>query len=80
MSVKLSRQQLQDLIEEELNKTFADIDTMIADNDARIPDLVVLAGQSSKMPTVKKMIEAHFQAIYKTDVNIHLDEQPKPVL
>ena len=77
MNVKLSRQQLQNLIEEELNKTFADIDTMIADNDARTPDLVVLAGQSSKMPTVKEMMETHFQANYKTDVNIHLDEQPK---
>ncbi len=77
INVKISEQQLQPLIEEELNKTFTDIDTMIANNDEKIPDIVVLAGQSSKMPTVKKMMAAHFQAKYKTDLNIHLDEQPK---
>lgn len=80
MSVKLSRKQLQALIQPALNKTFAAIDAMLAelaDGGSRPPDTVVLAGQSSKMPLVKEMMEAHFQARYQANVDIRLAEHPK---
>ena len=76
-SVKLSNQQLQHFIEPALNDTFADIDKMIAENDTRLPDIVVLAGQSSKMRLVKNMMATHFQKKYQTNIEIHLDEHPK---
>ena len=75
--VKLSEDQFQRFIEPELNKTFAMIDTMIADNGERLPDLVALAGQSSKMPFVKQMMEDHFKNKYKKDIEIRLDDNPK---
>lgn len=80
MSVRLSRRQLQTLIQPALNKTFAAIDAMLAelvDSGSVPPDTVVLAGQSSKMPLVKEMMEAHFQERYQTDVDIRLAEHPK---
>ena len=77
MTVELSREQLQTLIQPELNQTFADIDEMLADCGNAPPDIVVLAGQSSKMPLVKDMMDAHFQKKYQTRVDIHLAEHPK---
>ena len=77
MTVELSREQLQTLIQPELNQTFADIDEMLADCGSAPPDIVVLAGQSSKMPLVKEMMDAHFQKKYQTRVDIHLAEHPK---
>ncbi len=75
--VKLSEEHLQRFIEPALNETFAAIDAMIADNDARLPDAVVLAGQSSKMGLVREMMEAHFQEKYGTNIEICLGEHPK---
>ena len=77
IDIKISQRQLQSLIGSELKRTFTDIDTMIADNDAQIPDIVVLAGQSSQMPLVKEMMTIHFQERHETDIEIHLDERPK---
>ena len=77
MNVELSREQLQTLIQHELNETFDAIDEMIADCGSAPPDIVVLAGQSSKMPLVKEMMGAHFQEKYQTRVDIHLAEHPK---
>lgn len=77
IEVKLSKQRLQSSTEDELSKTFADINTMIADNEERTPDLVILTGESSKMPAVKKMMAAHFQREYRTTVDIHLEERSK---
>lgn len=75
--VKLTENQFQQSIEPALNKTFAMIDTMIADNGERLPDLVVLAGQSSKMRFVKQMMEDHFKNKYEKDIEIRLDDNPK---
>ena len=75
--VKISEQQLQSLIGTELKKTFADIDAMIEDNDNHLPDTVILAGQSSKMPLVKKMMSSHFKEKHSRDIEIHLDKNPK---
>ena len=77
LSMKLSAQKFQSFIEPTLKKTFEKIDAMIADNDARLPNAVVLAGQSSKMPLVKKLMAAHFRENYQKDIEIHLDEHPK---
>ena len=77
MTVALSREQLQTLIQSELNQTFDAIDEMIADCGSAPPDIVVLAGQSSKMPLVKEMMDAHFQEKYQTRVDIHLAAHPK---
>ena len=77
LSMKLSAQKFQSFIEPTLKKTFEKIDAMIADNDARLPNTVVLAGQSSKMPLVKKLMAAHFRENYQKDIEIHLDEHPK---
>ena len=76
-SIKLSAQKFQSFIEPALKKTFEKIDAMIADNDAHLPNTVVLAGQSSKMKLVKKLMDAHFREKYQTDIEIHLDENPK---
>ncbi len=75
--VKLSEDQFQQIIEPELNRTFAAIDTMISNNSERLPDLIVLAGQSSKMRFVKQLMEAHFKNTYGEDIKIRLDEHPK---
>lgn len=77
MTVELSREQLQTLIQPELNQTFVAIDEMLADCGGALPDIVVLAGQSSKMPLVKEMMDAHFQEKYQTRVDIHLAAHPK---
>ena len=77
ITVELSQAQLQTLIQPELNQTFAAIDEMLADCGSAPPDIVVLAGQSSKMPLVKEMMDAHFQKKYQTRVDIHLAEHPK---
>ncbi len=78
MTVELSREQLQTLIQPALDKTFAAIDTMISEAGGVIPNTVVLAGQSSKMPIVKEMMASHFRSQYATDVvDIHLAEHPK---
>lgn len=75
--VKLSEDQFQQIIEPALNRTFAAIDTMIANNSECLPDLIVLAGQSSKMRFVNQLMEAHFKNTYGEDIEIHLDEHPK---
>lgn len=75
--VKLSEDQFQQIIEPALNRTFDAIDTMISNNSERLPDLIVLAGQSSKMRFVKQLMEAHFKNIYGEDIEIRLDEHPK---
>ena len=77
IDIKISQRQLQSLIGTELKQTFTDIDTMIADTGAQIPDSLVLAGQSSKMSLVKKMMTAHFQEKYQKNIKIHLDNRPK---
>ena len=77
LDVKLSEDQFQQIIEPALNKTFAAIDTMIAENGERLPDLIVLAGQSSRMRFVKEIMAAHFKDNYSADIEICLDEHPK---
>ena len=77
ITVKISAKQLQSLIASELYQTFADIDTMISETGGGLPETVILAGQSSKMPMVKEMMATHFQTKYQTDVDIYLSESPK---
>ena len=77
ITVKISAEQLQSLIASELYQTFADIDAMISETGECVPETVILAGQSSKMPMVKEMMATHFQTKYHTDVDIYLSESPK---
>ena len=77
LSVKLSAQQFQSFVEPTLKKTFEKIDAMVADNGARLPNTVVLAGQSAKMQLVKNMMAVHFRENYHKEIEIHLDENPK---
>lgn len=76
-TVQLSTQQLQKIIKPGLSKTFDDIDAMIEANDARLPDIVILAGQSSKMRAVKQMMHTHFQNKYGRSVDVQLGDPPK---
>ena len=75
--VQLTEDQFQRSIEPALNKTFVMIDTMIVDSGNRLPDLIVLAGQSSKMQFVKDMLVDHFKSKYEKDIQIRLDDNPK---
>ena len=77
INVKLSAEKLQSLIKPTLNETFAEIDVMIAENGGRLPDTVILAGQSSKMPAVKNTMKAHFQEKYNVVIDIPDGEHPK---
>ncbi len=77
VTVGLSTQQLQKIIEPGLSKTFDNIDAMIEANDACLPDIVILAGQSSKMRAVKQMMHAHFQNKYGKSVDVQLGDPPK---
>ncbi len=78
ISVSISEEQLRSLVADELRQTFADIDTMISENGGHLPEIVILAGQSSKMPMVKEMMTIHFQKKYQTDdIDIQLSESPK---
>ena len=77
ISVQLSTQQLQEVLKHGLSKTFNDIDTMIEDNGGRLPDTVILAGQSSKMLSVKEMMTAHFQKKYGKSIDVRLGKPPK---
>lgn len=77
LSVKLSAQQFRSFVEPILKKTFEKIDAMVADNGARLPNTVVLAGQSAKMQLVKNLMVVHFQENYQKEIEIHLDENPK---
>ena len=77
LSVRLSARQFQSFVEPALKKTFEKIDAMVAENDARLPNAVVLAGQSSKMQLVKNLMTAHFRQNYQEDIEIHLDDHPK---
>ena len=78
INVSISRAELNSLVADELHQTFVEIDTMISDNDGPLPKIVILAGQSSKMPVVKEMMTAHFQKKYQTaNVDIQLSESPK---
>ena len=77
LSMRLSARQFQSFVEPALKKTFEKIDAMVAENDARLPNAVVLAGQSSKMQLVKNLMTTHFRQNYQEDIKIHLDEHPK---
>ena len=77
INVSISKAQLNSLVADELHQTFVEIDTMISNNDGHLPEIVILAGQSSKMPVVKKIMAAHFQTEYHTNVDIYLSESPK---
>ena len=77
INVSISKEKLNSLVADELHQTFVEIDTMIRNNNGHLPEIVILAGQSSRMPMVKKMMAAHFQTKYHTNVAIHLSESPK---
>lgn len=77
ITVQLSTQQLQKIIEPGLRKTFDDIDAMIEANEARLPDIVILVGQSSKMRAVGQMMRAYFQNKYGKSVDVQLGNPPK---
>ena len=78
INVSISTAKLTSLLADELHQTFVDIDTMLSENGGHLPEIVILAGQSSKMPVVKEMLTTHFQKKYHTDnVDIQLSESPK---
>ena len=70
INIKFTVKQLQSLVEPKLNETFKEIDAMIAENGGHPPDTVVLAGQSSKMPLLARMMTAHLQKKYVKDIPI----------
>ena len=78
INVSISTERLHSFVADKLRQTFADIDAMIRENGGHLPEIVILAGQSSKMPMVKEMMTTHFQKKYQTDdVDIQLSESPK---
>ena len=77
INVSISKAKLNSLVADELHQTFVEIDTMISNNDGHLPEIVILAGQSSRIPIVKERMAAHFQTEYHTNVDIHLSESPK---
>ena len=77
ISVELSEERLQALIEPILNETFANIDAMISENCGRSPKTVVLAGQSSKMPLLERMMAAYLQKRYNRPISINRVEDLK---
>ena len=78
INVSISTERLHSFVADKLRQTFADIDTMISENGGHLPEVVILAGQSSKMPMVKEMMTNHFQKKYQTnDVDTQLSESPK---
>ena len=78
INVSISKEQLHSFVADKLRQTFADIDAMIRENGGHLPEIVILAGQSSKMPIVREMMTTHFQKKYQTDdVDIQLSESPK---
>ncbi len=77
INISISKEKLNSLVVDELRQTFVEIDTMISDNDGYLPEIVILAGQSSRMPIVKKMMADHFQTKHNTNIDIHLSESPK---
>ena len=78
INVSISKEQLHSLVADELRQTFVDIDAMIRENGGHLPEIVILAGQSSKMPMVKEMMTTHFQQRYQTDdIDIELSDSPK---
>ena len=77
INVIISKAKFNSLVTDELNQTFVEIDAMIRDNDGHLPEVVILAGQSSRMPIVKEGMAAHFQRKYNTNIDIYLSESPK---
>ena len=78
INVGISKEQLHSLVADELRQTFTDIDTMISENGGHLPKVVILAGQSSKMPIVEEMMTTHFQQKYQTaDIDIQISDSPK---
>ena len=78
INVSISKERLHSFVADKLRQTFADIDAMISENGGHLPEIVILAGQSSKMPIVREMMTTHFQKKYQTDdVDIQLSESPK---
>ena len=78
INVSISKERLHSFVTDKLRQTFADIDTMISENGGHLPEIVILAGQSSKMPMVKEMMTTHFQKKYQADdIDIQLSDSPK---
>lgn len=77
LNVRLSEGKLQSLIEPTLKESFRSIDTMIAENNGVLPDKIVLAGQSSRMPLLKRLLENHLQNKYHTKILIQPAEDLK---
>ena len=78
INVSISKERLHSFVADKLRQTFADIDTMISENGGHLPEIVILAGQSSKMPMVKEMMTTHFQKKYQADdIDIQLSDSPK---
>lgn len=76
-NVSLSLAQFQSFIEPILKETFMSIDAMIAENNGTPPEIVVLAGQSSKMPMLKRLMADHLRNKYEKDIPIELAADPK---
>ena len=76
-NVSLSQTQFQSLIEPTLKETFMSIDAMIAENNGTPPEIVVLAGQSSKMPMLKRLMADHLRNKYEKEIPIELAADPK---
>lgn len=75
--ISFSSQQLKEIVEPHLNQTLLTIDSMIAEADGVVPEIIVLAGQSSRMQCVEEVIANHFLEKHGVEVEIYLDKNPK---
>lgn len=75
IQVKLSRDELEKRVQPRLSATLVKIDSML--DETGLPDVVILTGQSSQMPIVKRIIQEHFQKGREKSPDIQLAEKPK---
>jgi len=74
--VEITREELEKSIQPRLEETIRKIDEMVKET-AQVPDFVILAGQSSKMPIVEKLIKEYFDKEHSKGAEIRLAEEPK---
>ena len=75
IQIEIAREELEEKIEPELESTIRKIDEMV--KAAQLPDVVILAGQSSQMPIVKKLIKGYFDKKHSKRIEINMADEPK---
>ena len=75
IQIEITREELEEKIKPALETTIRKIDEMV--KAAQLPDVVILAGQSSQMPIVKGLIEGYFDKKHSKRIDIRLAAEPK---